>query len=146
MTAKEHNNLLGIFMLVQGGLVLFTGIILTVVYGGIGGVMLSSAHKQEEQMMGGIFMVIGICVGLIVMAMSILFFVTGVKMRKIAPVGRTLGIVVSILSLFSFPLGTALGVYGLWFLFGDLGKGLYLGGETYAGFPNNQAPPPNSWQ
>ena len=43
----------------------------------------------------------------------------------------------------SFPLGTAAGVYGMWFLFGDEGKRFYLGG----GQPQFQSlpPTPGSW-
>ena len=36
MTARDHNNLLGIFFLIQGGLLTFVGLIMALVYGGIG--------------------------------------------------------------------------------------------------------------
>jgi hypothetical protein len=46
----------------------------------------------------------------------------------------------------SFPLGTAVGVYGLVFIFGDNGKA-YFDSPEYGRFPNvNVPPPPNSWQ
>ena len=144
MTAKEHNNLLGIFILVQGGLTILTGLILLLIYGGMGVALIGAGRDDEAGLVGGIMMVAGFVIGALIIVFSALYFFTGIKIRKIQPIGRTLGIVVSILSLFSFPLGTALGVYGLWFLLGDLGKGLYLGGSQSAGF--NSAPPPNSWQ
>ena len=144
MTAKEHNNLLGIFILVQGGLTVLTGLILLFIYGGMGIALVGAGRDDEARMVGGIMMVAGFVIGALIIIFSALYFFTGVKIRKVQPIGRTLGIVVSILSLFSFPIGTALGVYGLWFLLGDLGKGLYLGGGQAAGF--STAPPPNSWQ
>ena len=144
MTAREHNNLLGIFILVQGGLTMLVGLILVLVYAGIGIAMMGGGRDDEARMVGGIMFGAGIFIGLLVVLFSIFYFFTGVKIRKVQNIGRTLGIVVSVLSLFNFPLGTALGVYGLWFLLGDLGKGLYLGNSQTAGF--NSAPPPNSWQ
>ena len=147
MTARDHNNLLGIFFLIQGGLVLVGGIAMTLIYGGVGLVMLGNARREDEQIAGGIMMGVGLVVGVIVMLMSVLFLFTGFKVRKQASIGRVLGIVVSVLSLFSFPLGTALGVYGLWFMLGDMGKALYLGqGMAPSGAGFQQPPPPNSWQ
>jgi hypothetical protein len=145
MTAKEHNNLLGIFILIQGGLTMLVGLILVLVYAGIGVALMGGGRDNEARMVGGIMFGAGIVIGILIVLFSIFYLYTGVKLRKMQNIGRTLGIVVSILSLFSFPLGTALGVYGLWFLLGDLGKGLYLGGNAPAGFTSS-APPPNSWQ
>ena len=71
----------------------------------------------------------------------------GYKLWKERPGARTWGIIGSILSCLSFPLGTAAGVYGLWFLFGDVGKQYYLGGSPqYAFNVPPQPPPPSSWQ
>jgi hypothetical protein len=145
MTAKEHNNLLGIFILIQGGLTMLVGLILVLVYAGIGVALMGGGRDNEARMVGGIMFGAGIVIGILIVLFSIFYLYTGVKVRKMQNIGRTLGIVVSILSLFSFPLGTALGVYGLWFLLGDLGKGLYHGGHAPAGFTSS-APPPNSWQ
>jgi hypothetical protein len=147
MTARDHNNLLGIFILIKGGMLAFTGVILALVYLGTGAAIMGSSHRQDEQFVGGVMMAVGVAVGLILIVVAAFDIFTGVKIRRMAPVGRVLGIIVSVISLFSFPLGTALGVYGLWFLLGDMGKSLYLGGsEGPAGNygPPNQ-PPPNSW-
>lgn len=142
MTSKDHNKLLGIFFLIQGGLVAFAGVLIAIIYGGLGTMMLTSGRDSEAQTVGGIFIVAGVVVGLFVVVFSIFHLITGWKMYKEAPVGRILGIIASIISLTSFPLGTALGVYGLWFLFGDEGKRFYSGEAGSAGPP----PPPNSWQ
>lgn len=146
MTGKEHNKLLSIFFFVQGGLQLFGGVIVGIMYAGIGGAMLANSRREDEQVVGGIFMGLGIVVGIIMLLFAALDFLIGFKMLKEKPIGRTLGIIGSILSLFSFPLGTALGVYGLWFLFGKKGKEFYAlaghdGQRLYA-----PPPPPNSWQ
>jgi len=40
-----------------------------------------------------------------------------IGLLRLRPWARIAGIVVSILSLVAFPLGTVLGIYGLWVLF-----------------------------
>jgi len=142
MTARDHNKLLGIFFLVNGGLSAFGAIVFALTYGGIGTMMLTSAKDQGAQTVGGVFMVVGAIVGIFILAFSVFYLITGWKVYKEAEVGRMLGIVASILSLWSFPLGTALGVYGLWFFFGDQGKAFYEG----ANFSERVPPPPNNWQ
>lgn len=144
MTAKEHNNLLGIFILIQGGLTIFAGLLMLLIYGGMGVALMGAGPDSEARLAGGMILVIGVIVAIVIVVFSALYLYTGFKIRKEQSIGRTLGIIVSVLSLFSFPLGTALGIYGLWFLLGDLGKSLYFGQP--AGFAANPPPPPNSWQ
>lgn len=147
MTARDHNNLLGIFYMVQGGLIAFAGIILILVYGIFGLAMLGTARHQEEQLAGGAVMVFGVAIGIFLLLFSALYFFTGMKVRRLSPTARIIAIILSCLSLFSIPIGTALGVYGLWFLLGDMGKSLYLGaGAPAGGYAQQPPPPPNSWQ
>ena len=145
MTAKDHNNLLGIFFFIHGGIQVFTGILLALIYGGMGTMFIASG-QQEQQAMGGIFLVLAIVVGLLVLAFGGFYIFTGFKIRKHAGIARALGIVASCLCLLGFPLGTALGVYGLWFLFGDLGKNFYAGNNAPQNYYQPQPPPPSSWQ
>ena len=144
MTAKDHNNLLGIFFLIQAGLAALAGIFLTLIYGGVGVAMMGAGTRDEDQMVGGIMFAVGLVVGVLVLALAAFYLFTGLKVRKQAGIGRTLGIVASVLALFSFPLGTALGVYGLWFFLGDLGRALYSG--VQGGPSYTVPPPPSSWQ
>ena len=143
MTAREHNKLLSIFFFIQGGLQLLIGIIMTLVYGGVGGALLAGGHKQEDRMVGGVFVVVAGFIGIMIAAFAAFNLFTGLKLLKERRIGRTLGIVASCLALLNFPLGTALGIYGLWFLFGDLGKNFYSSTAASTGYA---PPPPNSWQ
>lgn len=143
MTAQDHNRLLSIFFYIQAGIQLFVGLLLGLIYGGIGSVMLATGRKDEDLMMGGIFLVLAIVVGVIVIAFGIFDLIVATKIKNVRPIGRTLGIVASCLALFSFPLGTALGVYGIWFMLGDMGRALYQGWQQPGFRPQ---PPPNSWQ
>ena len=143
MVAKDHNKLLSIFMLVQGGLQLFAGLIVGLIYGGMGLGFFAQARTDEERMVGGIFMVMAFIVAPIIFIFAGIFLMAGWKLLKEKSGARTWGIVASIIALFGFPLGTALGIYGLWFLFGEQGKQFYLGGVNQNMY---NAPPPNHWQ
>jgi hypothetical protein len=143
MTARDHNKLLSIFFFIQGGLILLAGIFIVLAYGIMGGAMAATSSRGDEQLVGGIFVVISVVMGLVMFIFAGLYLFAGLKIRKEQKIGRTLGIIGSILALFSFPLGTALGVYGLWFLFGE-GRALYESGQ--AGMNYTAPPPPNSWQ
>lgn len=143
MTARDHNKLLSIFYFIQSGLQLIAGIIIFVVYVILGGAMMSTSREQD-QMIGGIFLGMGVLIAVICFAFGAFTLFTAFKVLKEKPVGRTLGIIISILVLLSFPIGTALGIYGLWFFFGEVGKNFYasLGSRSVPPPP----PVPNSWQ
>jgi hypothetical protein len=143
MTAKDHNKLLSVFLLVHGGLQAFGGIFVALVYGGIGVSFLSMARKSDEKTMGGIFLVLSLIIAPIILIMAGVFLMAGWKLLKEKMNARTWGIVASSISLLSFPLGTALGIYGLWFLLGEQGKQSYSGEFGANNFPPL---PSNNWQ
>jgi len=146
MNAKEHNNLLGIFLIVYEALQVIGLLIGIVVMVGMMGFVFSQVPGREAVPFG--------LVALIVVAallFSALLLVPGliaaIKIRRESPDARGWAIAASIIALLNFPLGTALGVYGLWFLMGDMGKAFYLGGGSKAHYTTPPPPPaPNSWQ
>ena len=147
MTGKDHNKLLGIFHLIQGGLQALGGIFVAVIYGAMGVAFRANAHRPEEQMMGTIFIVLAFAVAPFILIFAGINLTAGYKMLKEKAGARTWGVVASIVSLLSVPLGTALGVYGLWFLFGEEGKRYYLGGAPASErYLDNPPPPPNNWR
>lgn len=146
MTGKEHNRLVGIFLMAHGGLQGVIMLVMCLIYGIIGSAMLVGGRKGEEQMVGAVFIGVIALIAVISLLFIVPQIVGGYKIWKEKPNARTWGIVGSIISVLSFPIGTAVGVYGLWFLFGDEGKNFYLGGGRPM-FQNPPQPPePNSWQ
>lgn len=153
MTGKEHNRLAGIFLMAHGGMQAAVMLIICIVYGIIGAAIFGTARGDEKFV--GVFFIIAI---ILVAIFTALFagsqILGGYKMFKERPNARIFGIVASIVSILSFPLGTAAGIYGLWFLFGDEGKNFYLGSapanqmfpNRQRAFENSPPPPPNSWQ
>ncbi len=144
MTGKEHNKLVSIFLLVHAGLQIFGIIIMVLIYGGIGTAMLVNARRDEEQMIGGVFLGLMFFAVLVSLIFIVPQIVGGWKLLKEKSSGRIWGIIASIVCLISIPFGTAVGIYGLWFLLGEEGKRFYLsGGNAVSNFP---PPPPNNWQ
>lgn len=147
MTAKEQNKLAGIFLMAHGAIQAFVMFIVVLVYGGFGTAILSTSSRDDEQFAG--IAIIGFA---LVMAFFAFLFVVpqligGWKMIKERPNARVWGIVGSIISCLSFPLGTAAGVFGLVFLFGETGRQFYLAGTpAQPGYFPPQPPAPNSWQ
>jgi hypothetical protein len=142
MTAKDHNRLIGLFFLIWGGLqIIGLGIAILVMLG-VGGTALFGTHSRDAAPIAAVF---GITTVILVIAMilTIPVIIAGLKMRKENPGAKTWVLIAAILALANFPLGTALGVYALWFMFGDQGKSFYSGGNGGNSF--NQ-PPPNSWR
>ena len=147
MTAKEHNRLVGIFLMAHGAFQSIIVIMLGLIYGVIGSAMLVAGTKGEEKMVGAAFIGMIVLIGFIALIFILPQIIGGYKLWKERPNARTWGIAGSIVSCLSFPLGTAAGVYGLWFLFGDVGKQFYLGGNPQYTFNDPpQPPPPSGWQ
>ncbi|MBX7169634.1 MAG: hypothetical protein K1X72_01680 [Pyrinomonadaceae bacterium] len=124
MTAKEHNRLVGIFLMIHGGLQALIMGLISLIYGGIGLAILIGGKNQDKPV--GVFFIVAIAMVVIFSSIFILPQVLGGwKMLKEKPNAKIWGIIGSIVSCMSFPLGTAAGVYGLWFLFGEEGKKFY---------------------
>ncbi|MEJ7623074.1 MAG: hypothetical protein WKF34_03700 [Pyrinomonadaceae bacterium] len=147
MTAHEHNRTAGILLMVHGGLSALMMIAVCVIYAVMGTVMFTQGRGGEEQMIGAVFIGLIAFMGIFGAIVTIPQLIGGYKLIKQRPNARTWGIVGSIVALLSFPLGTAAGVYALWFLFGDGGKEVYLSGQNQRLFQHPPEPPaPNSWQ
>ncbi len=148
MTAQEHNRLVGIFLMAHGGLQLLVMVFIGLIYGVIGAAF-TIGGQGEQKMMGLVFIAMIAFVVLMSLVIAVPQLLGGYKMYKEKAGARNWGIVGSIISCLSFPIGTAAGVYGLWFLFGDEGKRYYLGGPARNVFQPvhpPQPPQPGAWQ
>lgn len=152
MTGKEQARLLGLFLWLLTGLqVLIIGLLAIFYVFIFGFVFVNAPHKSSDpppEVMFGI--IVGVMVFLVVITtlFSIPKVVAGYGLRKEKSWAKIWAIIACIMACMSFPLGTAVGVYGLVFLFGDGGKA-YFDNPNYGRFPTGgqvAAPPPNSWQ
>ena len=151
MTGKDQAKLLGLFLwLLTGFQVLIIGFIGIIYFFVFGTIMATAPHKPNDpppEMIFGILVIIMLVIGVMTVLFSIPKVVAGYGLRTGKSWAKIWAIIACIMACMSFPLGTAVGVYGLVFIFGDSGKA-YFDGPEFGRFPNANAapPPPSSWQ
>lgn len=145
---REHIRILGILNVVMGCFVALIGVVVLIVMGGVAGLVTATADAQDAGIGGPVIAAIGVGVAIFFLVMASPTIIGGWGLIKFKPWSRILMIVVSVLHLFHIPLGTALGVYGLWVLLSDEGKRvLDTGGRVYlpaAGYSPAPAAPHQS--
>lgn len=151
MTSNDHAKTLGILFYVYVGFQLLSTILGAVMVVAMFGSM--AFHASEMPRRGAdmpppelfgfmaVVMVIAFSIGLLMLIPKAL---AAYGLRNGKKWARTMTIVGSILALLGFPIGTALGVYGLWFVFGDEGKKFFDG--DFVNGSTQPPPPPHSWQ
>lgn len=122
MTPTSHNKTLGILHLAYGGL---TALLMAAI--SIFMLVMSSiaTNNRGEPIPAGILalvMIVLVAVTLLQITPSFLAAYALLKRKRWA---KTMGIIAAIVAGLNFPLGSALCVYTLWFLFGESGRFLY---------------------
>jgi hypothetical protein len=151
MTPREHAKLLGLFMWLfaglQIGVIALIAIFYVAIFGFVAANMGNAPHRADEpppEAILGIVVVVMIFALIITLAFMIPKIVAGYGLRKGKSWAKVWTIVACVLAVMSVPFGTAVGVYGLWFVFGDAGKA-FFDGLDFAPPSTTAAPPPNSW-
>jgi hypothetical protein len=121
---REHIRLLGILNIIWSSVSLAIGLVVLLLFGGLAGFLSvvgwgSSDSGVNGLIVGPFMAVIGVVVVLLICCVSLPALIGGVGLLKMRSWSRIFMIVISILHLLSFPIGTALGVYGVWVLFQD---------------------------
>jgi hypothetical protein len=116
MTMRDHVRLIAILSIVWSAIGLLIGTLILSLVGGFGLLAASQAAVQDPNAAAA-----PAIVGLIVAGLGILMIVltlpgilAGWGLLNTKPWARILTIVLSALNLLNVPIGTALGVYGLW--------------------------------
>lgn len=154
MTSDSKARLLGLLMWAYTAFNILLVAVIAVVYITIFGFVFTQVPQKPGEPDPAVFMGILIFAFAFALIFTILFsipkIVAGYGLRNNKPWARTWAIVGSIMACMSFPFGTAIGVFGLVFLFSDDGK-LYFdqiaqNAGQLAGVATPVIPQPNSWQ
>ena len=126
---RDHVKILGILHIVFGSLGIVGAVIVLLIFGGIAGIIGVSADTNDSDRATGMAVMggIGLLVFIIILVLSIPSLVAGIGLLKYKPWARMLTIVLSALDLLHVPVGTALGIYGLWVLLNQQTEALFRG-------------------
>ena len=111
---RDHVRILAVLNIVFGGIGVLIGLGLLLFFGGIAGLVGLAAHEDPEAVIA--VPILGMVLMVVILICAVPGIVAGVGLLNFRPWARILTIVLSALNLFSVPLGTAIGVYGLWTL------------------------------
>lgn len=151
---RDHVKILGILNIIMGCLGVAAGLVVLIVFGGLAGLAGFSAGPwstdRDAAAAVPILVIIGICIAIFLFILGLPSIIGGWGLLHFKPWARVLMIVISALHLFHIPIGTALGIYGLWVLLHDETRRLFeTGGQPYVqpgAYPTPATyPPPPSY-
>ena|SRR6187551_2704107 len=120
----QHIRILAILNIVSGVLGLCIAMIVLIFFGGIA--FLSGMQDGPDAATGATVLSLIAAIGFIAITVfSVPSIIAGYGLLHLRPWAQTLTIVLSALRLMDFPLGTALGVYGLWVLLNENTKSYF---------------------
>ena len=126
---QQHVTILGVLFIVLGALGVIGFLVVMLVFGGAAGIVSMAADDPEASAIAvPIIGSVGTAIGAFILIMSIPDILAGIGLLERRPWARILAIVLSILGLLHFPLGTLVGAYGLWVLFNPETEALFRGG------------------
>jgi hypothetical protein len=112
-----HVRVLGVLYLGLGVLGLLCAALMLIGFGGVAGLISSTADSEDAALAIPILSVVGTFALIFIAAFSLPAVVTGIGLLYLKPWARIVGIVLSAIALLGFPWGTILGIYGLLVLF-----------------------------
>ncbi|MDX6613368.1 MAG: hypothetical protein QOD75_2554 [Blastocatellia bacterium] len=124
MQPAEHAKILGIMHLAYGGMHLFSLFVMVIVFVVLG-ITMPFASRGNGMAPAAMFFVIGLFVALFTLILTVPPLLAGYALLKQKRWSKVAGAISAALALLSIPMGTALGVYTFWFLFGEKGRQLY---------------------
>lgn len=115
---RDHVRILGWCFIVYSAIIALVGLAIgsIVLFGGV-----ISGDRQAMFITGAV----GVAIATFLIIVSLPGMLAGIGLLKMQPWGRIVAIIVGVLHILSFPLGTALGIYTLWVLLSAETEGLF---------------------
>jgi hypothetical protein len=112
----QHIRILAILQIVYASLGILLGVGVFLLFGGIAGIVGISADSPDSLVAIPILAVIGGLASSVIIALSLPRLIAGMALYQFRNWGRILTLVVGVIGLLDFPIGTGLGIYALWVL------------------------------
>lgn len=109
---KAHIQMIAVLNIVLGALSLFAAIAIFAILGLASGIVFSQGEGQA----GSIVALVAVLIGGFLAVLALPGIIGGWALYTGRPWGRPLVLVLDILHLANFPIGTALGIYAIWAL------------------------------
>jgi hypothetical protein len=132
---ETHVRLLAAIQIAFGALGILAALIVLIIAGGAASVlgMTGVAQDPEAIMAIPIIAIVGVAIVALIVVLSIPSLIAGFGLLGFRPWARTLTTILCVIDLLNVPIGTAIGVYGLWVM---------LSTETEPLFRQNRGPQP----
>jgi hypothetical protein len=111
-----HVKVLGVLYLVMSGIGLLFALLIFFALGTAASIVGMSASPEDAAIAIPILGITGTALSMLLLLLSLPGLVTGWGLLKLRPWARIVGIVLAVIGLVNFPIGTAVGVYALWVL------------------------------
>lgn len=145
---RDHVKILGILNIVLGSLGALAAVVVLLIFGGVAGIAAFSVHAADygdSAVAVPILSAVGLCIAGLIAVLSFPAIIGGWGLLHYKSWARILMIIISALDLLHVPLGTALGVYGLWVLLhADTQRLFENGGEYLPVVPSPAVVPPGA--
>ena len=113
----SHVKILGAVYIALSGILLAVALFLALAVGTASAIVGQAADPNDAAVALPIIGIAGTALVVFLVAVSLPGLIAGIGLLKRRPWARILGIIVAVLSLVNIPIGTIVGVYGLWVLF-----------------------------
>ena len=112
---ETHVKVLGVLHIVLGILGILGALTILLIFGGIAGLVgMSASHDPDARIAIPILGALGGGISVLILVLSLPGVIAGFGLLKFREWARVLTIILSALNLINVPIGTALGIYGLW--------------------------------
>ena len=111
-----HVKVLGVLYIAFSALSLLAALFLLLAVGGAAGIVGVTAEPGDAAIAIPILGLAGTTLAFVLIVLALPGLVTGWGLISYKPWARILGLVLSVLNLLNIPIGTVLGIYGLWVL------------------------------
>ena len=113
---QTHVKVLGVLYLAVSAFFLVGALFLILAAGSAAGIVGAAAEPEDAAIAIPIIGIAGTALAMFLAVFAIPGLVTGWGLLQLKPWARIVGIVLSAISLINIPIGTVVGIYGLWVL------------------------------
>lgn len=125
---REHIKIVAILNIALGALGVLAGLVILAAAGSFAGFVAGWVDSDDAFSAAPFIALIGIAIAIFLLVLSLPSIIGGWGLLRFRPWARILMIVISALDLLHVPIGTAIGVYGLWALLSEEARVLFESG------------------